>query len=275
MSGALRAELLKLAKRPAVWVLFAVLFATMALFSYLFPYILLGLDIEGSAPTPGQVAVYRASLLPRGFVASSVSGVAGVGGTLALILGVLTMGSEYRWGTLKTITTQRSSRLTLGASKLAGVGIVALLFTIAYFLTALVCSLGIAGLEGESFGLPAVGTIAAGLGTGWLILLTWSALGILLAVAFRGTGLAIGLGLVYQLLLEQLAVALPMPERMAEVLRAGLPGANATALAQHFADVQGLVLRTVPVGQAAAVLAAYFALFVALAGVIFRRRDIT
>ena len=40
------------------------------------------------------------------------------------MLGVFALGSEYGWGTLKTLFTQRPGRLRVFAAKLAALGIV-------------------------------------------------------------------------------------------------------------------------------------------------------
>ncbi len=279
MEGAVRAEVLKLSKRPAIWVVLAVLVTTLVLFSYVLPYLVSTVMVtEDGVPQGTGVQRYELSvesLLPSGFVAMAVNGAGGFGVALALILGVLAVGSEYRWRTLKTIATQGPSRLALGGSKLTVLVGVALLFAAAYLVLSLLCSLLVAGLEGTPVDLPAPGSIVAGLGASWLILSMWAAFGAFLAVALRGTGLAIGLGLVYQLLVESLlTAAVPWPEQIATVLRAALPGLNTAALLRHFADLPGWRIPTVHPGQAAGVLAGYLALFVLLSGLFFRRRDI-
>ena len=48
-----------------------------------------------------------ASTLPSDLVANLISGLPVFAGAIALILGALAVGSEYGWGTLKTVLTQR------------------------------------------------------------------------------------------------------------------------------------------------------------------------
>jgi ABC-2 type transport system permease protein len=100
---------------------------------------------------------------------------------------------------------------------------------------------------------------------------------VVLAVGFRGTGLAIGLGLVYVLVIEQLAVGLPLPDRVDATLNATLIGPNAVALSQRFGDLAFAQMAVDPVasGQAVAVLAAYLAGFLLLTAAIFNAREIT
>lgn len=274
MRAALRAELVKLSRRPAVWLLLAILVTSQVLFGHALLYLAGRLD-PGSQPAhDGWI---REVLSPQRFVGVALQGLAGLGATLALILGVLAWGSEYRWGTVKTMATQGPTRPALGGGKAAAVAAVGLGFTVASFAAALLSSVVIARVERAPVVWPAAGTVFAGLGAGWLVLLTWSALGMFLAVALRGTGLAVGLGLAYGLIVETMALALPFPERISDALRMALVGPNASALAQHFAvrpPVPGMLGDQVPPGQAAAVLAAYCLLFLVLGGALFARRDI-
>lgn len=274
MTAALRAELLKLRKRPAVWILAAVMVATLVVFGYLVTYLFLVAEVGG--PVTGGVDVLP-DLLPARFVANALGGLAGFGGTFGLILGALTTGSEYGWGTVKTMLTQRPSRTSVGAGKVLGLAVVALALTAAYLLTALLCSLVVAAAEGAGVELPGVGSVVGGLAAGWLVLVVWTLLGLTLAVLFRGTGLAIGLGLVYVLVLEQLAVSLPLPEALSEALRASLIGPTSLALAEGFGPLASTGMAggvVVDPGQAAAVLAAYLVGLTALAWLLFTRREI-
>jgi len=272
MRGVLRAELLKLRKRPAPWVLLAVLVVTQALFGYATLYAVFQMGSEELAYRDEHL---RAHLLPRALVGNALGALAGTGGALALILGALAMGSEFRWGTLKTIVTQGPSRLALGGGKLVALASALGVFTAVSFLVALGCSTVIAALEDVPVVLPSAGTVVAGLGAGWLLMLAWGALGFLLATALRGAGLAVGLGLVYQLVIEGLLVtAVPWPARIGEVLRAALIGTNAGALGRHFGVLAGPGFLDAPPVQAAAVLVAYLMVFVLLALLLLRRRDI-
>jgi len=273
MWSALRAELLKLRKRPALWVLLAVLVGVQVLFGYVFVYVFLGLETE--AP---DVRVYQLldRLMPQEFVTSALGDLAGMGAALAIILGVLVVGSEYRWNTLKTIATQGPPRPALAAGKLGSLAAAMFVFTVAYLLTALVCSSIVASLEGEPVVLPSAGIIAGGLGAGWLVLSAWATFGALLAVALRGTGLAIGLGLLYALVLEELLLAalFPWSETIDRVLHAVLPGSNANALVQHLGVPPGPPASPLSALTVATVMLGYLVLFSLGAGLIFHRRDI-
>ncbi len=272
MRGVLRAELLKLRKRSAPWVLLTVLVLTQALFGYGSLYAVLQMESEELGYRDEQL---RAHLMPSTFVGNALGALAGTGGALALILGALAMGSEFRWGTLKTIVTQGPSRLVLGGGKLIALAVALSAFTMISFLVAFGCSMVIAALEGMPVVLPSAGTVVAGLGAGWLLMSVWGSLGFLLATALRGTGLAVGLGLVYQLVIESLLVtAVPWPVRTGEAFRAALIGTNAGALGRHFGVLAGHGFLDAPAVQAAAVLGAYLTVFVLLAVLLLRRCDV-
>ena len=64
------------------------------------------------------------------------------------MLGVLTVGSEYGWGTLKTLFTQGPGRLRVFAAKLIAVAAVLLVFVLVVYVLAAVASWAIAVNEG-------------------------------------------------------------------------------------------------------------------------------
>ncbi|CCH85623.1 conserved protein of unknown function [Modestobacter italicus] len=94
------AELLKLLRRPATWVLLGLWPALQLVFSSLIPYVSYrrGSSYEGSPPE-----ALLASTLPDRLVENTLSGLPLFGGALLLTLGALLAGSEYGWGTLKTL----------------------------------------------------------------------------------------------------------------------------------------------------------------------------
>ena len=109
MTGSLRAELLVLRKRASTWILLGI-WATLALvFAYVVPY---ATYLNNSSPES------LADVLPENLVGTLMGGFPFFGGVLALMLGVLTFGSEYGWGTLKTLFTQRPNRMHVFGAKL-------------------------------------------------------------------------------------------------------------------------------------------------------------
>lgn len=282
-AGSVRAEWLKLWRRSATWVLGAILAGGVATLGYVVLYLALlfirrtNWNPAGAQGPPPDVTPLRDGLLPANLVVQVLPLLAGLGGAIALILGALAVGGEYGWGTLKTILTQRPGRLAIFAGKALALGAMLLVFVAAAFAAGLLGSLVVAALEGASFAPPGPATILGGLGAAWLILAAWTALGAMLAALFRGTALAVGLGLVYALLLEGALGGVAALVAGLRPLGDALLGTNARALARAFGDrpeqPSQLVSRVAP-GQAALVLVAYAAAFLLVAALVLRRRDV-
>lgn len=92
----------------------------------------------------------------------------------------------------------------------------------------------VADLETESVEWPSAQEFLKGFGAGWLILGTFAALGVFLATLLRGTALAIGLGLVYLLVLESIFVGLSSQSETVEDVGKLLPFKNSIDLAELF-----------------------------------------
>ncbi|MGY1729254.1 ABC transporter permease [Geodermatophilus sp. SYSU D01062] len=270
------AELLKLRRRPATWVLLGLWPALQLVFSLVIPYTSYrrGSSYEGSPPE-----ALLADTLPDRLVGNALSGLPLFGGALLLTLGALLAGSEYGWGTLKTLLAQGPRRTTVLAGQVLAL-LTVLAGTVAFSLalTAGVSAL-IAGVESAPADWPGIGEVARGFGGGLLVAATWGALGMLLGTALRGTALAIGLGLVWVLAVESLVVnvAAPLLEVFDTVQRA-LPGVNAGSLVAALAGdpvrTPGVVA-VVDGGQAAWVLGAFLAGAVALTALLLARRDLS
>ena len=106
----------------------------------------------------------------------------------------------------------------------------------------------------------------------------WPSVGVALAALFRGTALAIGLGLVYALVLETIVGTIAALVERARPIREAFLGANAGALADAFRpppEAAFSAASRIPAGQATLVLIAYTAAFLLLAALLLRRRDVT
>ena len=115
------------------------------------------------------------------------------------------------------------------------------------------------------------------LGCGFLISAVWTSLGAFLATLFRGTPLAIGLGLVYALLLEGIAATLLAANDRFEPALEFLFNENSYALINSFSQTSGGLgapQSIVEPGRAALTLAAYTLIFVLLSALLLRRRDV-
>ena len=282
MIASFSAELLKLRKRPATWVLLGVVLGLTQLFGYVLPYSS-WLTSDQNFRTQGlDPQAVLAGTLPGELVPTSLGGFPVFAGALALILGALATGSEYGWGTMQTALTQRPSRLAVHAGKLAALAASTLAIVAATFaLNAAVASV-IATVESRPLDYPSPAELAMGVGSGWLILGMWCGLGALLGFAFRGVALPIGLGVVWVLGVENLvsAVADSLLTGL-RPLRDVLPGVNAGSLVWSLAPGGGSsgqappgVVDAVTGGRATLSLALYVAAFAVAGALLVRRRDV-
>jgi ABC-type transport system involved in multi-copper enzyme maturation permease subunit len=250
-----------------IWTLLALLFA------YIVPYIQY---LNGSRQSVNE-------LLPDHLVGQLMGGFPFFGGVFALQLGVLAFGSEYGWGTLKTLFTQRPGRLYIFAAKLLGLGATLVPFVLVVYALGALSSYAIATREGAEVAWPSLGLLLQGLGAGWLILAVWAAFGILLAVLSRGTSLAIGIGILYALVIEGLLSALANEVSVLDGLVQFFLRANGYSLvaalgvsAQDVADRGPGSFSGPFVGgtQALIVLASYLIVLLTASGWLLRRRDV-
>jgi ABC-2 type transport system permease protein len=274
MTGSVRAELLIARKRASTWILLAIWGLLSLMFAYVVPYVSY---LNG----PGRGSL--AELLPESLVGNLMGGFPFFGGVLALMLGVLTFGSEYGWGTLKTLFTQRPGRLQIFGAKLLALAATLVVFVVAVFALGALASSAIALREGVDFAWPSAWLVLRGLAAGWLVLAVWAALGALLAILSRGTALAIGIGILYALVIEGLLSALASQVGLLDRLVELFVRANGYSL------VVGLGVSADEVGdngpgsfsgpfvdakQAVLVLATYLAGLLLASGWLLRRRDV-
>jgi ABC-type transport system involved in multi-copper enzyme maturation permease subunit len=272
------AELLKLLRRPATWVLLGLWPSVQLVFSLLIPYVSYrrGSSSDGLPPE-----VLLAGTLPDHLVQNALSGLPLFGGALVLTLGALLAGSEYGWGTLKTLLVQGPGRRTVLAGQLLALLLVLAGTVVVSFLLTAIGSLAIAVGESAAVDWPTPGLLVRGVGGGLLIAGMWGAMGMFLGTALRSTALPIGLGLVWILAIESLVVNVAAPLLpLFDAGQAALPGVNAGSLVAALAG-PGAVLHTPGVAaivggtQSAWALAGFTALFAALTGLLLVRRDVT
>lgn len=280
MVSSLSFELLKLRKRPSTWVLGFVLVLVVLLFDYYqFYSAITSLEEGGSDPTQQitDIGEFKEYLLPASVTVNVAGLLATFGGPITLILGALTLGGEYGWGTMKTILTQRPGRLSVLLGKILAVGVVILAYSVLALAAGAVGSYVVAGVFERSVDWPSAGNLVKGLAVIWLVLGAWASLGAFLAVLFRGTALAIGLGLVYGLAIEGLIFGFSDQSKIMEAITYVLLGRNGGDLANSLGEAPQAFTAPDPAdpAQAALVLGGYVAGLLLLAAFLFRRRDVT
>jgi ABC-2 type transport system permease protein len=281
VSGSIAAELLVLRKRRSMWILLGIWTVLATFFSYLLPYVEYRNGDIG-ARDPDQTPLEQ--LLPESLAGHVSVGFPFFGGVFALMLGVLALGSEYGWGTLRTVFVQRSGRLRVFAAKLVALGVGLVPFVLSVFAVGAVASYAIAWAEGVEANWPSAWDIGRALVADWLILAVWAALGIALGVLSRGTALAIGVGILYALVVEGLVSAFAGEIGLLEPLVELFLRANAYSLVESLGASTADVENNGPgsfsgpwVGgeQAVVALLGYIAVFLLLSGLLLRRRDVT
>jgi len=272
-----RGEWLKMTRRPATWAMGLTLAVVLLALGYALLVLLVVVLGNQPADRPGvQTGIHtlKLDLAPAHFPQSTLMTFSGIGfgSAIAVILGVLAMGSEYGWGTLKTVFTQRPGRVTAFGGKLLALALILAFFAVVMLACAAGASAVTGAIYGSPGGWPGPADIAKAFLACWLIMGLWAALGVLLAVLFRQAPLAIGLGIVYAIAVEGLIVNTLSAASSLDDVRRAFPGANVTALVNSFGSTAGAAL--VGPTQAVLVVAAFLALFVVVSAVVLRVRDV-
>jgi ABC-type transport system involved in multi-copper enzyme maturation permease subunit len=272
-----RAELRRLLRWPAAWVLFGVWTALDITFLYVFNWISYR---TGTTAGPADRGVDVGVLLPAAVPDVLTQGMPMFGGAIVMILGALAVGSGYGWGTWKTVLTQGPGRAAAFGGTVAALGTLVVGLVVVTVGVDLTLSSLIAAIEGRSGALPGLVDLARSGGGAVLLLGMWTMAGVLVGVLARGPALAVGLGLVWSLVVENLlrGVASLVPGMPA--VTDHLPGTAAGSLARALGaagDAEGGapgVLDTLAGAPATVWALGYLAGFAALSVLLVRRRDL-
>lgn len=278
MIGSFRAEWLKFRKRPANWVLVLVLVGTLLFFAYILTYLIFthpppGFDTRGGPPP----SVLKRIAFPENLLSSVLGDVSGIGIAIVLIMGALSAGNEYTWLTWQTILVQRPGRLELILGKLLLLVLVAWLLVLLMFGSAALTTFVIGRIDGSPSSFPPLADVVKAMGAAWLILSTWTVLGVALAVLFRGVAGSIGAGLTYVFVVEGLIAGLLRGVPGLKEVLSILPGVNGGGLVGAFRSTvtqRGAPTPLVSAGRGAVTLAIYLVVFTVITALIVRRRDL-
>jgi ABC-type transport system involved in multi-copper enzyme maturation permease subunit len=226
-----RAELAKLVRRPAAWVLLGTAIALSQIFGFLIPYLSYRTG-SGGGMTDGAVPdQLLQGTLPAEVVTNTTAAFPVFTGALALVLGAVVAGSEFTGGTLKTLVTQGPRRTAVWGGQLVALTIASGTGVVTLFATCAASAAGIALVEDQPVAWPSLTDLVSGLASGWAVLTMWAALGAVLGVVLRAVALPIGLGVVWVLGIENLLSSVATTSLTSlQPLRDVLPGVNAGSL---------------------------------------------
>ncbi|MEU6187044.1 ABC transporter permease [Nocardia sp. NPDC047038] len=272
------AEMLRLRKWPAFWIVLGTWILLNLTFAYLFNY-LAYTSGESSRMSNGlpREALLR-QMLPAAVPEVFTQGMAMFGGALMLVLGALTVGSGYGWGTWKTVYTQGPSRMQAVAAVVVSLATVVVALVCAAFVVDIAVAALIAASQSQALTMPALDRSLFGISTGVAILGMWTLAGALIGAIARGPALAVGLGLVWVLVVENLLRGVAGIFAPIEVVTDHLPGTAAGSLAGAMRTVDGPatpgVLQILSRTESLVVLAVYSVLFAVGTVWLMRRRDL-
>lgn len=285
--SAFRGEVFKQVRRPAIRVTIIILLVLAVGLGYVLTWVIANhppaaTGRRGGGLTASDIAALKQGLYPASLVRQTLGGWASLGGVFALIIGVLFQGSEYGWETVKTMYIQRPGRLTMLSGKLGALTLTVMAMALSLFAVNAIASYAIASADGGATTFPSGLDLLKGLSAIWLIFEFWALLGVGLATLFRQSAMAIGLGLAYGLIIEDLVFGLlgRLNSDTIKSIQEWFPISNAGYLVASFGA-------TAPTGgppaaapladgpHAVLVLLVWAAGLGALTAVVVRRRDVT
>ncbi|MEV0298108.1 ABC transporter permease [Nocardia sp. NPDC050710] len=278
LMASVRAELLRLRTWPAFWIILGTWILLNLTFSYLFEYLAYTSGESGAMADDLPKDVLLQQMLPAAVPEVFTQGMAMFGGALMLILGALVIGSGYGWGTWKTVLTQGPSRIAaIGGAVVSLALVVVALVCVAFVVDVAVASL-VAATQSQPLALPGISRSLIGIGTGTAILGMWTLAGALVGAIARGPALAVGLGLVWVLVVENLLRGVAGIWGPIAAITDHLPGTAAGSLAGAMRTVDGPatpgVLDILSRGESLMVLGGYIAIFAVGTLWLIRQRDL-
>lgn len=281
--GALRAELLKTAKRWAPWVLLILQLVIIIGLSYFLVWLIASKGLGGSRVSEATKQGLAAGIYPGGFVHQAIGG-SGLTPILALLLGALLTGTDFGSGTLKTLFTLRPGRLEALAAKFTAIAIAVAVGVIVVFAACAAASVVFAAIDGASLSnWPSTGEVVQGMLGAWLIWGWWAFFGAALTILFRNMALSIGIGLAYQVVLEGLLlnIGTSLGIQFFINLKRAFPGPNAGWIQDAFPvhragqEVSTAVASGAnTAGQAALILIGWCIVAVIVSSVLVAVRDV-
>jgi ABC-2 type transport system permease protein len=282
----LRSEIYRLRRRWMPWVvLLIIVLAGVGI--YLLVYVAAQAQLQAirSGAIPSQPGAEQAmnetlrELRPDRVQGFGVQIVSGFGSVMLIVFGASHVGTEFGWGTLRTLLAHGAGRGAFLGAKVLSLALYAALFVFVGVVAAIVGSFVVAAIAGADASGLDLGAIANAAARAYYTFLPYMALALVIAVWSRSAGAGIAAGLVVYFaegLVAQLLVSLNRD--YATIVNYGL-SRNVGALIRGAAGTTTLpdpsAVALPDQGQAAIVLAVYTAVFVVLAYWRLRSRDVT
>lgn len=272
-----RAELFRLRRWPAAWVVAAAWLALALVFGYVFNYVSYTTGESGFSNDGVPTGELLAEILPPAVPTVFVQGMPLFGGALMIVLGAMTAGNGYGWGTWKTVYTQGPRRVVVAAGMLTAL----LVWAAGLLATTVVACLGaatvIAVAEDQVITWPTMSALAESTASGYLVLAVWLLAGVLLGTLARSPALSVGLGIVWAVVVENLLRGVGGTISAIGTLTEWLPGTAAGSLVGALVgDSEGTpgVLSVLGQERATWVLAGYAVLLPVVTLALVHRRDV-
>jgi ABC-type transport system involved in multi-copper enzyme maturation permease subunit len=275
-----RAELFRLRKWPAFWVIVAAWLLMNAMFGYIFNFVTYT-NGENSFSNEGQTrAELLATIVPSGVADNFPQGMPLFGGAIMMVLGAIVAGNGYGWGTWKTVFTQAPSRTRTVLGSMIAVMVLVAGLVVVTLLADVGMALGVAGMESQSVTWPALGDLVQSVGGALLVMEMWALAGYFLGTVARGPALSVGLGLVWALVIEGLLRGVGTSLEAVAVFTHFLPGTAAGSLIGSIVGTGGPdptpgLLDTLSATRALVTMAAWLVLLPLASLWLVRRRDVT
>ena len=267
MIATIKAEWRKSIRRPALLIGSGIIAGAVVLV-----YSVLWYQATHPGSSEGPVSIL--TLYSDAFVKNVIGAGYPLGAALAIILGAIIAGSEYSWGTMKTLLTQRPGRLTVWAGRMAVFLTWTAIMTAILFVVGAASSVVVVTFQGHPIAWPSLLDIATGFGAIWLVFSVNGALGLALGVFLRQSAAALGAGIVYLLAVEILVVRniVALNDGAYKQIGDFFLGQNSGALLRSISHPSAN--GSISPEQAVLVLFAYLAGLLAIAAALQRVRDV-
>jgi ABC-2 type transport system permease protein len=264
MLAALRSELTRL-RQPRLLVAW---FGLMALFAVMINTIMVRFVTGGGSLPPGAPGVSFPTLAqmesPSGLMAG-LAAASNMFGVVTLSIWAVATASDYGSGLIRLLVAAEPRRWRLLAGKVGALlAVTAVATTVAAIVNifAVMPAAGAAGISTTAWGTDLVSVVGGAWINLYLAICAWGILGLVIAVLTRSAAVSISIGVGYVLVFESII------KMVKDVPSNWMLGSTLNAVASGGTT-------TITYGTALTLALGYVALGLALAGVVYVRRDVT